>query len=270
MDFKDIKICVIRAPGTNCDIETHFALEYFGVDAEIVHINRFLKGEKELGPYQGLVIPGGFSFGDHIRSGAILGKILRYKFGDLLNRFAEDEKPILGICNGFQVLIESGLLPGFENHSTSIDAALGTNVSSKFEDRWVYLKQVGESNCVFVSEGDGVVRMPVAHGEGRFILSPDNENELLGELEDNGQIVYRYAKADGSLALSLYPDNPNGSVYDIAGICNRSGTVFGLMPHPERAFHRIMYPDWTRSGLEKQGDGFPIFQNMLKFIAKKF
>ncbi|MFQ5974697.1 MAG: phosphoribosylformylglycinamidine synthase I [Candidatus Hydrothermarchaeales archaeon] len=270
MEIEDIIFCLIRAPGTNCDIETHYALEYFGTKAEIVHINQLLKGEKDLASYHGLVIPGGFSFGDHIRSGAILGKTLQCKFGDLLTEFAEESKPILGICNGFQVLVESGLLPGFKDRGTILNAALGTNTSSKFEDRWVYLKKVNESRCVFTANGNELVRMPVAHGEGKFILPPEEEERLLNELEKNDQIVYKYAKGEGSLAFGSYPENPNGSFADIAGICNPSGTVFGLMPHPERAFQRITYPDWTRTGLGEIGDGFSIFKNLVDFVAKRF
>ncbi|MFQ5887536.1 MAG: phosphoribosylformylglycinamidine synthase I [Candidatus Hydrothermarchaeales archaeon] len=270
MEIEDIRFCVIRAPGTNCDIETQYALEYFGSKAENVHVNQLLNGEKDLASFHGLVIPGGFSFGDHIRSGAILGKILRYKFGDLLTGFSDENKPILGICNGFQVLIESGLLPGFEDRGTILNAALGTNVSSKYEDRWVYLKKVNESRCIFTTNGNELIRMPVAHGDGKFILPPEEEERLLKELEENDQIVYKYAKEDGGLAFGSYPENPNGSIADIAGICNPSGTVFGLMPHPERAFQRITYPDWTRTGLEGMGDGFSIFKNMVDYIVKKF
>lgn len=270
MKIEDIRFCIIRAPGTNCDIETQYAVEYFGAKAEVVHINQLLDKEKDLASYHGLVIPGGFSFGDHIRSGAILGKTLQYKFGGLLRDFADEGKPILGICNGFQVLIESGLLPGSENNGEVLKAALGTNVSSKFEDRWVYLRKIDESRCIFTSNSGGLVRMPVAHGEGKLILPPDEEERLLNELKEKGQIVYKYATDDGSLALGSYPENPNGSIADIAGICNPSGSVFGLMPHPERAFQRITYPDWTRTGLEEVGDGFSIFKNMVDYVAKKF
>ncbi len=270
MNVEDMRFCVIRAPGTNCDIETQYSLGYFGSKAEIIHINQLLKGEKDLETFHGLVIPGGFSFGDHIRSGAIFGKTLQYKFGDVLRSFAEEGKPILGICNGFQILIESGLLPGLEESSKVINAALGTNVSSKFEDRWVYLKKENKGRCIFTSNGDELVRMPVAHGEGKLILPPEDEKRLLNLLEENDQIVYKYASADGSLASGVYPENPNGSVDDIAGICNPSGTVFGLMPHPERAFLRITYPDWTRTGSEGMGDGFSIFRNMVDYVANRF
>jgi phosphoribosylformylglycinamidine synthase len=199
-----------------------------------------------------------------------LAKILSYKFGDLLAAFAGEEKPILGICNGFQVLVESGLLPGFGGIDEEPRVALGINTSSRYEDRWVYLKRVNRGNCIFTKDGMDLLRLPVAHGEGRFILPPGEEDRFLKELEENDQIVYKYATMEGKLAEGSYPENPNGSIADIAGICDPTGTIFGLMPHPERAFHRITYPDWTRTGLGGEGDGFYIFENMVNYIAKNF
>lgn len=264
----EMKICILRAAGTNCDLETKYALEHFKCAAEIVHINQFMKGRKSLLSYDGLVIPGGFSFGDHIRSGAILGKILGEKFGEL-KKFAEEERPILGICNGFQVLVEAGLLPGFEGISRQSEAALTKNNSSKYEDRWIYLKDMNKSNYIFTKRIEKLLRMPVAHSEGKFILPPKKEKEYLKKLRENDQIVFCYAKQNGELANGRYPENPNGSISDIAGICNPSGTVFGLMPHPERAFHRITYPDWTRGDLKGEGDGYLIFKNMVDYIRKR-
>ncbi len=260
-------LCVLRAPGTNCDIETKYALEYFGCTAEIVHVNQFLKGNKNMLSYSGLVLPGGFSYGDHIRSGAILGKIVGKTLGSEIAKMANEGKPILGICNGFQVLVESGLLPRFDG-KIHTQIALGTNASSKFEDRWVHLKNKSRGNCIFTKGVEKLTRMPVAHAEGKFNLPLERKEEFLGHLEENDQIVFLYAEEDGKLADGKYPANPNGSVADIAGICDPSGVVMGMMPHPERAFHRITYPDWTRTGPDGHGDGYLIFKNMVEYAKK--
>lgn len=270
MRIEEINFCVLRGPGTNCDQETKHAIQSLGAKAEIIHINQFLRGKRDISSYNALIIPGGFSFGDHIRSGAILGKMLGKNFSKAMKEFVGEEKPILGICNGFQILVEAGILPGFDGISKEPQAALATNASSKFEDRWVYLKTQDHGKCIFTKKINDLIRMPVAHGEGRFILPPGKEEEYIRKLEENGQIVFRYALKDGALAMGRYPENPNGSIADIAGICDPSGIVLGLMPHPERAFHRIMYPDWTRTGLKGKGDGFRIFKNMVEYVRKRF
>jgi phosphoribosylformylglycinamidine synthase len=260
--------CILRAPGTNCDIETKYALEHFGCRAEIVHVNQFLKGKKDLSAYSGLVIPGGFSYGDHIRSGAIMGKIVGKKLGTEITKMADEGKPILGICNGFQVLVESGILPRLTGRTLKSQAALGTNTSSKFEDRWVYLRNENRGNCIFTRGVKKLTRMPVAHAEGKLILPLDREKEYLNYLEEHDQMAFRYATNEGELAKGKYPENPNGSIADIAGICDQSGIVMGMMPHPERAFRMITYPDWTRTGAEGFGDGYAIFKNMVDYAKK--
>ncbi len=265
--MRDIKFCVLRGPGTNCDIETKVSLEHFRCTAEILHINKLIKGERSLLDYHGLVIPGGFSYGDRVRSGAIMGKTLMKKIGNEIKKFVEEEKPILGICNGFQVLVEAGMLPGFKEEQ---EVALGTNSSSRFEDRWVYLVNENRGNCIFTRNLKKVLRMPVAHGEGKLILPLGLEEEYLDRLKRNDQIVFRYSYEDGTPALGKYPHNPNGSIFDIAGICDPSGLILGMMPHPERAFHWITYPDWTRKGLKGYGDGYVIFENMVKYVKDNF
>jgi len=255
-----VKVCIVRAPGTNCDLETKFALESLGAKADIIHINKFISGRKKLKEYEALIIPGGFSYGDHIRSGAIMGKILAEKFGKELEKFIFQQKPVLGICNGFQVLVEAGFLPSFKR-GNRVQAALVKNESNRFECRWVYLK-VTSSKCIF-TKGLKFIRLPVAHAEGKFIIS---ENKL-EKLKENQQIVLRYALPDQNFAEYRYPFNPNGSMYDIAGICDKHGLVFGLMPHPERAFLKIMYPDWSRGeNPQDYGDGYYIFKNMIEYI----
>lgn len=263
-----LEFCIFRAPGTNCDAETKHALEYFGCRARVVHINKLLRGDVKLSSFDGIVIPGGFSYGDHIRSGAIMGKMIGEKLKEELEEFSSQGKPILGICNGFQVLVEAGILPAINGFSKVPEVALGKNFSNRFEDRWIYLRNENRSKCIF-TRGLKLLRMPVNHGEGKLILPRDRENELYRALVDNDQLVFRYAKKDGSPALGEYPANPNGSYMDIAGICDPSGTILGMMPHPEKAFHRITYPDWTRTGLNGMGDGYWIFKNMVDYAMNR-
>ncbi|RMF90644.1 MAG: phosphoribosylformylglycinamidine synthase I [Methanobacteriota archaeon] len=255
------RVCVLRAPGTNCDAETAWCLQKTGLEAEVVHVNRFIDGRADFMGYDGLVIPGGFSFGDHVRAGALLGKMLKERFYEPLSRFSEEGRPILGICNGFQILVECGLLPG-----GGMSAALTTNLSSRFEARWVKLRVEREN--LFTRGMAGSVSLPVAHGEGRFLM----REEEIKALEKRGQVVFRYAFDDGRPAGGAYPANPNGSLHDIAGISNEAGTVLGLMPHPERAFHRLTHPTWTRERMEEGdafGEGYMIFRNMADYIRKR-
>ena len=257
---------VLRGPGTNCDVETAYAIKELGAQAEVVHVNRFIKGKRSLEEFHGLVIPGGFSFGDRIRSGAIFGKMLSYSLRRELQSFVDEGKPILGICNGFQVLIEAGLLPFGEVGEPKL--ALAKNASARFEDRWVYLLRCNSS--VFTKRLSKVSRMPVANAEGRVVLPLGEEARMLEQLEENNQVALRYCSAGGEPAQGEYPLNPNGSYDDIAGLTSPEGTILGMMPHPERAFYRYMYPEWTRSGAEGKGDGYAIFEGMLGYIAKKF
>lgn len=260
--FKGIRICVLRGPGTNCDSETRQAVVELGAQADVVRVDRF----SELADYHGLIIPGGFSYGDHIRSGAIMGKLIVSRFGGLVRKFADEGKPILGICNGFQVLAEAGLLPGFKYGS--MEMALGKNDSSHFECRWSHIRMENNGKCVFTKGIPEHVRLPVAHGEGKVIFPPGKEEGFIERLLKEDQVVFRYAMADGTRADKRYPFNPNGSIGDIAGICNPTGNILGMMPHPERAFYRYMYPDWTRETLEGFGDGYRIFKNMLEYSTR--
>jgi phosphoribosylformylglycinamidine synthase len=253
------KVAVLRAPGTNCDKETALCVESLGMKAGVVHVKKLLEKRSRIADYDGLIIPGGFSFGDHVRAGALFGKILKERFGDTLTEFCEEGKPILGICNGFQVLVEFGILP-----EMGINSALTTNLSSRFECRWVRLR-VEKNKSLFTKEVPGTISLPVAHGEGRFLV----ESTLLDELKKRGQVVLRYAKENGDAAEGHYPENPNGSLEDIAGVCNPSGLVFGLMPHPERAFYNFTYSNWTRAPRSNSwGDGYLIFKNMIDYIKE--
>lgn len=248
-----MKVCVLRAGGTNCDAETKLALEASGLEAEVVHIN--LLSPKPT--FDALVVPGGFSYGDHVRAGAILAK----KAQRVLESFAEAGKPILGICNGFQVLVEAGLLPGFRKGS--VDACLGTNDSARFECRWVHLRHEGGRSVFTKSiQAGAVLHMPVAHSEGKFILGDSSDFRRLVE---DGQLVFRYCDEKGRPAGGRYPLNPNGSQLDVAGICDRTGLIFGLMPHPERAYWGWQLPDWT-SRRSEYGDGKLIFDALADFL----
>jgi phosphoribosylformylglycinamidine synthase subunit PurQ / glutaminase len=274
MRRKSIRICIMRACGTNCDEETRLAFNAIGVNADIVHVNSAVKS-KNLLDYHGLVLPGGFAYGDYVRAGAILADILRDELGDSLRQFADAGRPILGICNGFQVLVETGLLPGLENADGPVRAALAGNVPSGYRctwtsrDEYLYARHDNSGKCIFTRgiPKASLLRIPIAHAEGRVVFPGGREEECFRRLLDNDQVVLRFARSNGKLAEGIFPFNPNGSVYDIAGICNDSGTVMGLMPHPERAFFGYQQPDWTQlSKIPKYSDGKSIFESMVSYI----
>lgn len=270
--LKGVKVCIIRVGGTNCDAETRRALMDVGLDADILHLNRAAKrGLKE---YDALIIPGGFSYGDYVRAGAIWARKLTSKLRGELERLLRDEKPILGICNGFQVLVEAGLLPSFEGVGNPFggfpQAALATNEPPGYRCRWVRLRVEG-SRCIFTHNVPvgAVLRIPVAHSEGRFLFPKEGEGRYLERLIGDGQLVLRYSLEDGTPAHGRYPYNPNGSLYDIAGICDPSGRIFGLMPHPERAYYGWQLPDWTKAGEPPPyGDGRLLFLALRSYLER--
>ena len=272
MQSSEAKICILRVGGTNCDAETKRALKNLGVVAEIVHYNELLKKQNLL-EYHALVFPGGFAYGDYVRAGVIWAKSIAVKLGSELKRFVEKERPVLGICNGFQVLVEAGLLPDFGGVNEYPEAVLAPNVPPGYNCRWTRLKNENNGKCIFTQKipKGKVLRIPVAHSEGRFLFPREKEKEYLAKLYDNDQLVFRYCKADGSYAQGEYPANPNGAFHDIAGVCNASGTIFGLMPHPERAFYGWQLPDWTgKEALPEFGDGRLVLESVIDFILKKF
>jgi phosphoribosylformylglycinamidine synthase len=259
--MKKISVLVLRTAGTNCDKETAFAFEEAGAAVELVHINRLSSGEVKLSGYQILAIPGGFSYGDDIASGKILANELKYGIDEDLRNFIKDGKLIIGICNGFQILVKSGLLPNISGEET-IETTLTLNDSAKFEDRWVYLKKV-KSKCVWTNSVKEAIYLPVAHGEGKFIPKDTN---ILAELKKQDLIVFKYVDEDGK--NKGFPHNPNGSVENIAGICDKTGRILGLMPHPERHISFLQHPRWTRQVKRERGDGFAIFKSGVDFAKK--
>jgi phosphoribosylformylglycinamidine synthase len=257
---------ILRAPGTNCDVETAYAFEVAGAKAERLHVNRLLDNPALAAQFQILCIPGGFSYGDDVAAGRILACQIQHHLGEQLARFADDGKLVLGICNGFQVLIKSGLLlPVDPVHGPA--ATLHWNDSGRYEDRWVRLGVDG-TKSVFLT-GITTMYLPVAHGEGKFVArSP----ETLAALEQAGQLALRYLPLDGNGSPSAnpataFPDNPNGSQAGTAGVCDATGRVLGLMPHPERHIDRTHHPRWTRGEGRDPGDGLAMFQNAVRYFG---
>jgi len=292
-----VKVAILFTAGTNCDEETMFAFKAAGAQTERIHLNLLKKKKHILKEYHILCVPGGFTYGDYISAGKILANELHYILEDSVNEFIEAGKLILGICNGFQVLVKAGILPGFSER-TQINAdriglaqiksakicvpkfpeeeksyfskqtvTLDTNDSNRFECRWINLKTILKSPCVFTKGINRIISIPVAHAEGKFIV--DNKKTLY-RLKDNNQIVFTYCDKNGKKAG--YPYNPNGSIADIAGICDYTGRIFGLMPHPERASSIYQYPNWGASlhmsQKIKEPDGLKIFINAVNYAKE--
>lgn len=254
------KALVLRAAGTNCNNETAFAFELGGAIAEQAHINELIRGSRKLEGYHILAIPGGFSYGDDLGSGKVFANQLAIKLGRELEDFMAAGKLVIGICNGFQVLIKMGLLPALSRVYAQ-EATLTNNDSGKFEDRWVWMRAENES---LFTKGIRRIYLPVNHGEGKFVAS----NEVTEQLRKNRLIKLKYANEDGSEAKQ-YPYNPNGSMLSIAAITNREGNVFGMMPHPEKFVTKYTHPGWTRENLPEEGDGLRIFRNMAEYAEKE-
>ncbi|OAI54712.1 phosphoribosylformylglycinamidine synthase [Planctomycetaceae bacterium SCGC AG-212-F19] len=252
------RVLILRAPGANCDLEAQAAFEMAGAKAERVHVNRLREDPALLKQYQVLVVPGGFTYGDDVAAGKILAMQLTHFLADALHQFRAADKLILGICNGFQVLLKAGLL--VQPDDSGPLATLTHNTSGRFEDRWIHL-QVRPGKCPFLKDIDRLY-LPVAHGEGNFRVK---EQWILQGLEEAGQVVLRYV--DGAGQPGAYPVNPNGAQGDVAGICDPSGRVLGLMPHPERHVLPTQHPQWTRRGLAAEGEGLRLFRNAVQFFA---
>ncbi|HDZ21554.1 hypothetical protein LCGC14_0123920 [marine sediment metagenome] len=262
------KALVLRAAGTNCDRETEFALEQAGFEARRVHVFRLMDKPELLKDYQFLLIPGGFSYGDDVAAGKILAGQMLQRLAGPLNEFVAAGKCVLGICNGFQVMVKSGLLPwgNVTADQAHRDVTLTWNDSGMFVDKWVRLR-CDSDRCVFLPKGE-VIDLPIAHGEGKFIVR-GGDGDALGRLKGDEQVAVRYVDADGKAAFEGgCPDsNPNGSVEDIAGICDPSGRAMGLMPHPERFVDITHHPQWTRGGVQR-ADGRLFFDRAFEYLRQ--
>jgi phosphoribosylformylglycinamidine synthase len=266
-----MKAAVLYIEGTNCEEESLIALRNVGIDAEKVHLKQ-LSGEcsmerrRTLEDYDLLYLPGGWSAGDYVRAGAIFAARMKSRIGKDIGKFIDSGKYIIGVCNGFQILVEAGILPGFDGISEQAQAVLTNNADGRFQCRPTYIKH--ESKCRMtgnVPQGR-VMQIPVAHAEGRLTFGLNNE-KYLERLVENRQIVFRYCMPEGKEAKGIFPWNPNGSLYDIAGISNPEGNVLGMMPHPERAMEPTQQADWTRKKYEN-GEGRCIFESIAKELKK--
>jgi phosphoribosylformylglycinamidine synthase I len=249
-----VKTLILRAPGTNCDVEAAFAFEQAGAQVDLIHVDELIRRQKFLSNYHIMVIPGGFTYGDDVSAGRILANELRLKLGGEIQKFVDDGRLILGICNGFQVLVKAGLLPKSKGENLQ-SLTLAGNDSGRFECRWVYLRTNKTSPCIF-TKGIDLMYLPVAHGEGKVVIGP-------GVLEELNVALY-YTDETGDTQAG-YPHNPNGSANNIAGICDATGRIFALMPHPERFIRWTQHPRWTREPERDYGDGFHIFLNAVEW-----
>ena len=267
------RICVLRAPGTNCDIETAFAFERAGGEAERVHLFGLLEDPTLLQNFQVLCVPGGFSYGDDIGAGVVFGSQLRGHLGDAIGEFLTADKLALGICNGFQTLMQSGILPGPAQNGSPAEsddktATLTWNDNGRYTARWVDLAVPSTKN-VFL-KGIERIELPIAHAEGRIAVS---DPVVIDRWQETGQLALQYTSPQGSSVSSgqsdplPFPQNPNGSTANIAGLSDRTGRVLGLMPHPERFIDATQHPQWTRKRLTGDGDGLKLFRNAIDYFA---
>jgi phosphoribosylformylglycinamidine synthase len=264
------KVMILRTAGTNCDEETAHAWQLAGAEPERVHVRALIERPQSLEQSAILTIPGGFSYGDDISAGKILASQLMHHLADPLREFVADGKPILGICNGFQVLVKAGLLPGGSPGQPQVTLTL--NDSARFEARWVHLrtwhdlpvrdftgKMPVPRDSPFLA-GDRIITLPIAHGEGKLVAADDAARE---RLRTDGHIALTYCDAAGN--PGPYPINPNGSDADIAGLCDTTGRILGLMPHPERYVHPTQHPAWTRQSGDR-ADGRILFESAVAWI----
>ncbi|MCF8067900.1 MAG: phosphoribosylformylglycinamidine synthase subunit PurQ [Desulfobacterales bacterium] len=267
----EVKVLVLAGYGLNCDNETAHAFSLAGAVPEKIHINALIDGSVDPSDFQIMAFGGGFSWGDDHGAGVVQAVRMKTNLGDKLLKFIDTGSLVIGICNGFQTLVNLGLLPGLDNDYQKRSVALTFNDCGNFRDDWVKLSVNSSSSCVFTN-GIDTLDLPVRHGEGKFYA----DDTVLDRIEKDNQVVLRYADKNGMPANGRFPDNPNGSVNDIAGICDPTGRVFGLMPHPEAFNHWTNHPDWTRqkeisrrkgeSVSGKQTDGNKIFTNAVNFV----
>jgi phosphoribosylformylglycinamidine synthase I len=268
--LRTVKALVMTGFGLNCDLETAYALQVAGAEAERVHLNSLVSRERELGAYRIFVIGGGFSWGDDHGAGVIMAMRLKHRLQDEISEFVKNGGIVIVICNVFQVLVNLGILPGFHEGEMKREVALIANDCGSFRDQWVYMSANTSSHCV-LTRGIENIELPVRHGEGKFFAGAP----ILERLVRQQQVIFRYSLPDGSAAKGEFPFNPNGSVEDIAGICDITGRVAGLMPHPEAFNHFTNHPDWTllkeeykREGMAipPEGAGIRIFRNAVDYF----
>lgn len=252
------RVLILRSPGTNCNEETAHAFRLAGAKPEQMHIQSLLDAPGRMDEFQVFCLPGGFSYGDDIAAGRILGNQVRLRLADACRRFRDDGKLVLGICNGFQVLMNTGLLDVDDDDGPA--ATLTRNDRGRFEARWVRLSSL-PSECVFLA-GVEHMELPVAHAEGKFVFRDDDSRAWL---ENAGRLVLRYEAHGHVGGIAPYPANPNGSEADVAGICDSTGRVLGLMPHPERFVDPTQHPQWTRRE-EQTADGLRVFENAVRYF----
>ena len=263
------QVLLLTGYGINCEEETAYAFQACGAKTKIMHVNDLIASPETLGDYQIFVVPGGFSYGDDTGSGNALANKMRHSLWSELMEFVAADRLVLGICNGFQVLVNLGLLPGGSDNSLGERrVALIANSSARYECRWVNLA-TADSDAVFL-RGVESLFLPVAHGEGRFFTTP----ETLAELQERRQIALRYVDNENRPAAGLFPANPNGSLDDVAALCAAGGRIFGLMPHPERAFRMNHLPSWPEysalnpdTDWQKDGPGRIIFANAVDYFS---
>lgn len=267
------RVCILRAPGTNCDPETAFAFEQAGGTPERVHLFRLLEKPARLGDFQVLCIPGGFSYGDDVGAGVVLGSQLQGHLGEAVGEFLQSDRLVLGICNGFQVLLKSRILPGgVEEWPPDLnrppEATLTWNDNGRYTALWVHLAVASSSN-VFLG-GIERIDLPIAHAEGRFVAA---DPKSIPHWRERGQIGLTFAQPENAQTteshdeMLAYPFNPNGSMDNIAGLGDSTGRVLGLMPHPERFIHATQHPQWTRRRMTGEGDGMRLFKNAVEYFS---
>jgi phosphoribosylformylglycinamidine synthase subunit PurQ / glutaminase len=260
------KALILQAHGSNRDFDVIEALTLAGAEARGIPLNELRTNKSLFSDFQLLVLPGGFSYADALGAGKLLALDLASYFVEEMYDFVESGKPVIGICNGFQALVKSGILPRVsssdEEESRGEGATLTFNAQGHFECRWVTLKPTSQT-CIWTKRLDELIECPVAHGEGNFQVS---EHFSFSTFRSQNQIALTYVCADGSSANGEYPANPNGSIFDIAGICNARGNVLGLMPHPENHIHPHQYPQWTR-GVNGHS-GLKLFANGVKYASE--
>jgi phosphoribosylformylglycinamidine synthase len=250
------KVCILRSDGTNCDQELYYAFEKFGSAPEYVHVNELRNKTKKMNNFQILALPGGFSYGDDLASGKILAIELVSFLKNQLEEFINKKGLILGVCNGFQTLVRTGLLP--YNHIGKMDVTLTQNKNGHFECRWVKVK-IEKSKCLFLKQTDQILDIAVNHGEGNFFAG----DPMINKIEKDQLVTVRYVDKNGR-PINEYPQNPNGSINAIAGICDLTGRILGLMPHPEKFVDITQHPNWRREKFLKPHGAY-IFESLIKY-----